>query len=287
MIQCDKYTDHTYGCTELVLEEFGNMRKAALDLKRPDIRTKDRAQSLDVLMTTSMGDPNLTSFHGYRKQKRVWGFQQKSKNAKKRKIMATDFWNEIKARSSKKRKLNTKRRSSLFDDTKWDGSGECYGEEMKTLLRTVFESGSKYIYRDRQNRKWDHKGESKELKSDFMYGIHALDSAELRQKLLEDEELMGKVREISANLPSSKWIEDKVRPPNCWYFKKRGEDSGANSIITPASYNYDAIRSFTVKISPKAAEELPLTIQEHFEEGICKTSKPSNNKCDFHDQFVI
>ena len=106
----------------------------------------------------------------------------------------------------------------------------------------------------------------------FLYGVTAVDAEQLRSLLMKDERFKEKWSEISQKqrLPTSKWIKEKCVPTNVQWFRKRGEDSGANSVLTPASYNWDSCVSVVGLINVKAAKDMFITFELFFEDSICE-----------------
>ena len=112
----------------------------------------------------------------------------------------------------------------------------------------------------------------------FRYGISASDPEHLRSLLESDEEFMARWKAVSKKdrIPSGKWIRART-PPQCYWFRYRGEDSGANSMLTPASYNWDSCVSTVRSINLKRSKNMVLTFDDHFESTLCQYSNICNN----------
>ena len=105
----------------------------------------------------------------------------------------------------------------------------------------------------------------------FLYGVVATDMEQLRSLLQADDEFHAKWGNLTKrNIPSSKWLKQNVLPKNVWFFKERGEDSGANSILTPLSYTYDSLVESVRLINPGAAKRMPPTLQVFYYASICE-----------------
>lgn len=311
-IQMNEYEEETFGVIEIILHKFLNNRKVVRECADPKYQTKERLQTVDVIYAADMGDSSSPTYLGKKKLAKLYGKTQFNKAYQRRCSLAESFHSD------------KSRRSSLIDDSRWANHNGPYNLEEIECIASIFDDSSPYVYRDRQNRKviyhiihitccylyignskfgnvkchmnilcmcyfevWvtdDVTGES-ELK--FSYGLAATDLEALRSMLKKDDSFMQRWNQVSSKsyFPSAKWIEDNTLPKNVYLFRKRGEDSGANSILTPVSYNYDSAVTVVKVINHEQAKSMHPTYEQFFEDSICKYTDICTN-CYFFDNHI-